>query len=258
MKTTRKLLPAVVMLLVSAIMLTTASYAWFASNADVTASDMHVKVKANTQFLQISKTAGSGYGDAVRLENTLGDGSGFIELIHADFTSPTDPSTLKWYLGYSDSEASAGTTYGEEFALTDENRAQYVLLNKVYVQMSDTSTAHLTNLRLDTSAITVKNKDNGGVLENELYKALRILVVATEVGEDTVLGAQIYDAGTQAVTSVNSTSGNYFIPTVELDTEYEVSIYLFFDGEDEVAFTNNVTGLEEIVVNVGFIAGPIG
>ena len=40
MKNTRKLIPAVVMLLVSAVLMSTASFAWFSMNKQVTATGM--------------------------------------------------------------------------------------------------------------------------------------------------------------------------------------------------------------------------
>ncbi len=54
MKTLRKILPALAMLVVSAIMLTTASFAWFAMNATADAKGMNVTLKSNTPFLLIS------------------------------------------------------------------------------------------------------------------------------------------------------------------------------------------------------------
>ena len=55
MKATRKLIPAIALLLVSAVLLSTASYAWFTTNKIVTAS-MNVSVTA-PQNLQISTNA---------------------------------------------------------------------------------------------------------------------------------------------------------------------------------------------------------
>ena len=51
MKKMRRMIPALCMLLVSAIMLTTASYAWFTMNEEVTASGMQVKAKADGSLL---------------------------------------------------------------------------------------------------------------------------------------------------------------------------------------------------------------
>ena len=51
MKKMRRMIPALCMLLVSAIMLTTASYAWFTMNESVTASGMQVQAKASGNLL---------------------------------------------------------------------------------------------------------------------------------------------------------------------------------------------------------------
>lgn len=69
MKATKKIIPALVMLLVSAVLLSTASYAWFSMNTTVTATGMSVTAKAPTSLL-ISKTnATEGFGSTVALTN---------------------------------------------------------------------------------------------------------------------------------------------------------------------------------------------
>ena len=54
MKKFKKLIPAMCMLLVSALMLGSSTFAWFAINNKATAKDMEVAVKANTQYFVIS------------------------------------------------------------------------------------------------------------------------------------------------------------------------------------------------------------
>ena len=56
MKKMRRMIPALCMLLVSAIMLSTASYAWFTMNEAVTATGMQVTAKAGDIFLEIKGT----------------------------------------------------------------------------------------------------------------------------------------------------------------------------------------------------------
>lgn len=55
MKKFKKLIPAFCMLLISAVMLGSSTYAWFAMNNQVTATGMEVKAASNTQYLVISK-----------------------------------------------------------------------------------------------------------------------------------------------------------------------------------------------------------
>ena len=65
MKATRKLIPAIALLLVSAVLLSTASYAWFTTNKIVTAS-MNVSVTA-PQNLQIKEKTGDAWAYSLSL-----------------------------------------------------------------------------------------------------------------------------------------------------------------------------------------------
>lgn len=65
MKKSLKLIPAIVMLLVSAILVSTTTFAWFSMNTQVTATGMQVTAKSQTTFLLIRETSGvSGATDA--------------------------------------------------------------------------------------------------------------------------------------------------------------------------------------------------
>ena len=260
MKTTRKILPALVMLLVSAIMLSTASYAWFASNSTVTATGMSVKVKANNYYLEIAKPATTpAFGSGVELTNETKE----IELVHAMFGTPKNPATapdqLNWYLGTSNSATSVGDISNDATALNFGDttiRDKYVLYNEVLVRMSPSSDIALSNLTLAlTSAngapITkVTPKDSS---KNDPMKAtLRILAVAYDPDDDTtVLGAQIYDAGTGTLVTG---ADNYLLTSVALGKQYRIAIYLYFDGQDEVAMTSQAGNLDAYVVDVAFNA----
>ena len=53
MKLSKKLIPAIGMLMLSAVMLATSSFAWFSMNESVTATGMSVSAKAEQVYLQI-------------------------------------------------------------------------------------------------------------------------------------------------------------------------------------------------------------
>ena len=55
MKTTRKMIPAIAMLLISAVMLTTASYAWFTIGTQATATNMSVTATSASSLLIATK-----------------------------------------------------------------------------------------------------------------------------------------------------------------------------------------------------------
>ena len=79
MKATRKLIPAFIMLLVSAIRLSTASYAWFANSYTVSANGMSVKVNSDAKFLLISDD-NTEFDDSVTLEE---NNTAIVDLVTA-------------------------------------------------------------------------------------------------------------------------------------------------------------------------------
>lgn len=65
----RKLLFSLVMLLLSAIMLSTASYAWFSMNTNVYVDGIEFEAYSDSLFLQISENELSGYEDFITVNN---------------------------------------------------------------------------------------------------------------------------------------------------------------------------------------------
>lgn len=226
MKMTRKLIPAFVMLLVSAILLSTASYAWFASNFTVKAADMNVKVKSNARFLQISAN-NTDFSDSANATNKNTDTNGGIELIHAAITvEDVAANTFAWKTGNSKSE----NNYTDGTALTDFagdiKDGTHALYNTFYVKLAEGSQGTLTNFKVDT--ITVE-----GEVGDKIRQCLRILVVGTD-------GIQLYSlTGTGTPTLVTASSDEYLIQTVTT-TAASFEVYIYFDGEDPEAKTVNL------------------
>lgn len=69
-KNARKLIPAVAMLLVSATMLSTASFAWFSMNNEVSATGMQVNVNAPASLLISNTGADSGFQNTINVNET--------------------------------------------------------------------------------------------------------------------------------------------------------------------------------------------
>ena len=61
MKKFRKLIPALCMLLVSALFVGTSTYAWFSMNTSVSATNMQVTAKSDNIYLQISQNGKNTY-----------------------------------------------------------------------------------------------------------------------------------------------------------------------------------------------------
>lgn len=247
MKMTRKLIPAFVMLIVSAIMLSTASFAWFATNRDVKANNMSVTANANTKFLHISTQAGSGFDTQVDAVNK----SKSVDLINAKIDD-TDNKSVKWYLGSSTVSGSVGTTGAQldsstvstDVDPTDPTTSKYALINTFYFKMSDTSNSELKNLTV--SEISVSGSSS-------LAKALRVLVVGAG-------GSQIWKTNPDDLTKMIEADANNadFLITENITktsaATTNVKVYVYYDGEDASATSDNATALTQMTVNVTFTA----
>ena len=247
MKMTRKLIPAFVMLIVSAIMLSTASFAWFATNRTVSANNMSVTANANTKFLHISTQAGSGFDTQVDAVNK----SKSVDLINAKIDD-TDNKSVKWYLGSSTVSGSVGTTGAQldsstvstDVDPTDPTTSKYALINTFYFKMSDTSNVNLTNLTV--SEITVSGTSN-------LKTALRVLVVGAD-------GAQIWKVASEDATKLvkhDENNADYLITSEITNVSpaaQSVKVYVYYDGEDASAYSDNAIDLGAMTVNVTFTA----
>lgn len=229
MKMTRKFIPALVMLLVSAIMLSTASFAWFASNNDVVAQNMQVKANSDAQFLQIASTEGGSYSDSANADEAAAE----VDLVHAVISG----TTIKWYTGESN-DPGVSTAAEELVELEGGVTAQYALISDYFVKVSDGSAGNLTNLTV--TGVTVTGNSS-------LSKALRV-IIATESG------VEMWSNTTGTMTRVGDTATVLLAEVTK--TAKQVMVYAYYDGEDATAFTDNADpdSLENLNITVSFNA----
>ena len=235
MKMTRKIIPAIVMLLVSAIMLSTASCAWFAQNNTVTASGMNVKVQSTASFLQINNQATDHATDNTKKfsDSAVAANSATVtlDLVHATIE---DDGSISWYTAQGLTPGASTIKPGTQQDVTiadDATTSDYTRIDRFYVRMSEGSVSAMEDL-------TVGNVTVGNV-ENSLKNALRVLVVGAN-------GAQIwkYD-GSKMVRDADDNGQNVILETVPTfsQTASEIVVYTYFDGEDAVAFTDNTENI---------------
>lgn len=253
MKMTRKLIPALVMLLVSAIMLSTASYAWFANNTQVQANGMTVEANTDFRFLQISNAINGTYGTSA---SPAALSPNKLDLVHAELAGSKGSYTgITWTTGTSDDPSlpasnSSTTTLRPDQILTGDaaathtdgvNTYAYVLYNTFYVKMSEgnENAAPVANLTVKGVAITG---------DNSLAEAVRVLVVAEDTSDGvTKTTYQIWDC----VGNTKLFGDDVLFAEVGYTAE-KISIYVYFDGADESATTNNATDSGESTVTVTF------
>lgn len=248
MKAFKKLVPAVALLLVSAVLLGTSTYAWFSMNKEVTASTMTINATAENPFLQITDTSGDEavYATSATLTASAKD---------LNLVTPLNVASNVAY--YASSEPNSTTTTPEKFTTsadvlwgtavsteTDEVQADnvptqvgskdlssYVLSQKLWVKVA-TNSADGENLKLSSVEIT----DSG----NSILEAARVLVV-TETGK-----YMIYDAGTKQITGDSALAEKVTTDAVQL------TVYFYFDGTDDVAYTDAATTFANVVAKLTF------
>ena len=222
MKKMKKLFPALCLLLVSATLLGTSTYAWFSMNSTVTATGMEIKAKTSKNLL-ISKESNANFGLSVDLQNstttmqpaTSSNGKNFYK-------------TTKNADSYSNYEIT-GLVNADLSAATSDTHYQK---NTVYLK-SESETESFSKFYV--SGIT----SEGFTALGDLAKSLRVSVVY----EDT---AKIY-APVEGNTATYK-AGDTLIDTTPIAREYndanaisatinntgiKVDIYVWFEGQDE-------------------------
>ncbi len=220
MKNTKKIIPALAMLLVSALMLTTASFAWFAMNSTTTASGMDVTLKSNNPYLLISanetlatmQATPSSYTSATA-NNTNTTGSEILAPVaHVETLDVNGVETAtNWYtMKGTDVNNGAGITTGG-----DNSDGKYPItaldgyvVEYTYTVCMDANSPVGGNLKL-ASAVSVK--DDGANTSDKIKPICVIITcgnVFVELNEnnswtsETILSATVPNTGTALTLNV--------------------------------------------------------
>ena len=241
MKKFKKLIPALCMLLISAVLMGTSTYAWFSMNTTVKAEGMQVNAKTTSEFLQIvaGNSDASFKDDEAQTTATADNASATLKpiavakAVTADALTALDATAtvaeIKWAEAFSKDPASStkATNYNE---IQSTNLSGYALINSFMVRMNPKTgvTESVNALKITNVAVTSTN----GTAANDVMKnAVSVLFVC---GENFVL----YKNGTY----ITKTAGNTLLDKVTT-AGTEIKVYIFFDGEDTVTTTNNATAL---------------
>ena len=270
--TAKKLMPAFAMLAVSAMTLSSATYAWFSMNTQVTATGMSVKAKAEGGIV-ISNAANSENWNATAQATHAS-----AELI------PTSTKSLNKWFHASSSDANSAAKNSDPYAeifktgtganLSDStgigvwtkganDTSDIYLVNSFFIK---SSSDEMTGQTLYVNKVEITNNNNNSA---NLNKSLR---VAINCGDTTKIFAPIsgatltYNVGgtttatdTGSVTAIeagtlNTAYGNNFtIPAYTTNSPLEAKIYCYFEGEDPECKSANLTSnLDNIAVSVTF------
>lgn len=269
----KQLAAAIAMVMVSAIALSSSTYAWFASNNRVTATGMQVQATAEGG-IEIAYVDNSTPGD---YSTSANGGMTSAKTLYPTSTIATATSgsiSSPWYHASaavsSNSAAKAGTY--ETLALTngaDSNSKNYYV-EKTFNIRSVSSTKLAKDLKV--SGITVTGSTD------VLNKSLRVAVVC---GSNVALYAPCGYTSAESVTSVSYkvatavSAGNATMPDSDNVTALfndqtssaivsgdiaasdgeDVKVYIWYEGEDTNHFSNNLdTTIDNISLSIDFEA----
>lgn len=246
MKKFSKLIPAFCMLLISAMLMGTSTFAWFSMNKTATVNGLAVKANAESIYLLISNTAASTTAAAIQAEN---GGKGYTTVSETVTNPALKPAALvtkatkdgvketsisdysnanSWYTAEAiDASASAVKQDSEKKLDTLDG---YVFTYTYRMTLAKGSTA-TNNLKVGTCNFVAANGKN--------IDAARVLVVCGENTEE-------FKSGTAAGTKTLATD-------ISDSTVVEVKVYVYIDGNDTSIYTNNAGDLDQANITLTFV-----
>lgn len=243
---------AIAMVLVAAVALGSATFAWFVSNNKVDATSSKISAQSNAAFMYIRdeneqskdlRTDDSSVQDTqlypahwVTTAESTADGNykgKTVANFYTAFGTSADENGYGMDSTSLKEVAAEGKTAGTVEAAT---AGKYAVKNTFHVGSKG---ANLSNLKVESCSIKETNGDNG-----EFDSALRVLV---KCGDKWVLCDK-----NQILASSDS---NKLADTVS-SSEQTIEFYVFYDGDDTKIYTNNLDNLNTASkrINVVFTA----
>lgn len=245
---------AIAMVLVAAVALGSATFAWFVSNNSVKATTSNIAAQSNSAYLVIDKTVTS-----TSSTGAVTSAVGKKELYPAK-TEKGQSGNAVWKSAYASSAMASTMKPGSEFTIGDGTAAKavdanYAVKNTFYVG-TGTYDGEFTNLHITGVTVT-----NPATTENKnLGDALRVLVVCGEKWEVwSGKGIQLSSSSDSNPLSASNllATDNAVIKSGE---DAQIDVYLYYDGDDTNVYSNNLENIKTTAgdngVTITFEATP--
>lgn len=259
--TAKKLIPAAMMLAVSASMLGTSTYAWFSMNKTVTATGISMTATVPNQLLIKGSAENAAYkaailfndsvDSAVSNESTL-TGLEPVAYKTRTATSSNPNNTFKKLTTAGKAKVDeAGRVSGADVNLSSATDVENAVANQDYFY--DTFTLKYAG-ELDANyaqpylTITMTDADTADT-ESPLHDAIHIVLV------DDKQTPNVYEYDMTAATGASSvyTLANQQVTAFTVDNEaIEYKVYVFYDGEDADCKNANALNIDAYSFNFSF------
>ncbi len=266
MKKFKKLIPALCMLLVSAVMLGTTTFAWFSMNTSVKAGDMQIAAKTNDTYLLISATKTT--ATEIQTDKKITADLGMNNPTSLNPAAPCLTPTDEGYLTTNGKKVGGEAITTAGVKITDKATAEAVT-NWYTAQATAASNAAInaeTARQLTSFDTYVVEKTVYLTVAQGVNNANHLRVTpkytALTAGKDMtgvkVLVVVTYADNTSFVTTLTSTSTTVNLYADSADKQITdkgvatVSLFIYYDGNAEAVYTNNAANLSGAKVEFTF------
>ncbi len=240
----KKLIPAFALLLISAVVLSTASFAWFSMNTKVTAGTMTVHATASKNLL-ISGTQNGDYLPSLSINNVV-DG-----MVPCSTTSATYTKFYKMENTGTNMDADS-SAFGSDSTFEEAASGTDYLKQTMWIKSTGQDAANL-KAKIITTA--------GGT--QDLDASLRVMIVVGGVAYiyTPIAGASAYKgisnvvAGAPTVADANQTITTYdvaILTALTADEAVQVDVYIWYEGQDAACKSTNAVTLESTIFTIEF------
>lgn len=252
---------AIAMVLVAAVALGSATFAWFVSNNTVKAETATISAQSNAPFLKIDKTGITENSKTSISFVTTGDSTelypaqvvnGAAGLAVTEATSPLFQSA------YAGSKEAATILTGSRYdvgAPDAAETAEFAIKENFKIGTVGDKAGSFMNLKVSKVEVT----GAGATEENGLKGAVSVLLVCGDKwgvykasNDGTLVSA--YDDNTPV--TGNNTDG-ILAEKIDAGKSVGVQAYVFYDGSAEKVYTANLASLKNVGVNISFTATPV-
>ncbi len=242
---------AIAMVLVAAVALGSATYAWFVSNDTVTATSSTISAQSNSAYLVI---------DTQKTSTASTSSKAYTDANKALYPAAIEKVDGKasWYSQYAEKTTEKTAKAGTKFTIVDKTDAaaakgtadaaanmDYAIKETFFIGTGSYD-GEFTDLKVN--GLTIASPAAG----NELSSAMRVLVVCGD-------NWQVWSATGELLQS-GSAAGEAIASSVSKDNDVQVDVYVYYDGDDTNIYSDNLSDLDTDDANsvtVSFSATPV-
>ena len=258
-KLTRKLIPAFAMLLISAVLMSTASFAWFSMNGAVTASGFKVTATAPAALWISEDGTANSYTSSFTF---TGAGKTMDPVTNVGATNHNTDDPDGWTFNELNDYTKVnhlGQLVVNDAVVEDADLPDYliddgqnnVFMTEFYLLLEGNRESEATlEKKVVSSYITV----SGTNTTDGVYKSIRVALVTSGGTAATLTKSSAGSCVMTPHTTLGQAGAAQEFTTVTAQDPIHVYVYIWFEGTDDACYNTNAQNLDEFSVSISFTA----